>query len=42
MRKLCQSQNLVELRLIANYLENDGIDVQILNEHQAGNPGVPH
>jgi hypothetical protein len=42
MRKLCESPSLVELRLIANYLENEGIKFQILNEHQGGNPGVPH
>ena len=42
MRKLCESPSLVDLRLIANYLESEGIEVEILNEHQGGNPGVPH
>ena len=42
MRKLCESPSLVDLQLIANYLENAGIGVEILNEHQGGNPGVPH
>lgn len=42
MRKLCESPSLVELRLIASYLENEGVRVEILNEHQGGNPGVPH
>lgn len=42
MRKLCESPSLVELRLIASYLESEGIAVEILNEHQGGNPGVPH
>ena len=42
MRKLCESPSLIELRLIANCLENEGIAVDILNEHQGGTPGVPH
>ncbi|MDX1735251.1 MAG: hypothetical protein R3228_12835 [Halioglobus sp.] len=42
MRKLCESPSLVDLRLLANYLELEGVEVQILNEHQGGNPGVPH
>lgn len=42
MRKLCESPSFVELRLKANYLEREGIHVEILNEHQGGNPGVPH
>ncbi len=42
MRKLCESPSLVQLRLIANTLENEGIEVTILNEHQGGSPGVPH
>lgn len=42
MRKLCESPSLVHLQLIANYLENEGIEVEILNEHQGGSPGVPH
>lgn len=42
MRKLCESPSLVELRLIANYLEHAGVETAILNEHQGGNPGVPH
>lgn len=42
MRKLCESPSFVELRLIANFLAREGIEVEILNEHQGGNPGVPH
>jgi hypothetical protein len=42
MHKLFESPSLIELRLIANYLENEGIGIEILNEHQGGNPGVPH
>ena len=42
MRKLCESPSLVDLRLIANYLESEGVELVILNEHQGGNPGVPH
>lgn len=42
MLKLCESPSLVELRLIASFLEHEGVDVEILNEHQGGNPGVPH
>lgn len=42
MRKLYESQSLIELTLIASYLENEGIGTKILNEHQGGNPGVPH
>jgi len=42
MRKLCESPSLVELQLIAGYLEKDGVAVIFLNEHQGGNPGVPH
>jgi len=32
----------VDLRLVAGYLEKEGIGVVTLNEHQGGNPGVPH
>ena len=42
MRKLLQSPSLIEVRLRANFLENEGIAVAIHNEHQAGNPGAPH
>jgi hypothetical protein len=42
MRKLCESPSLVDLGLIAGYLENEGIAVNILNEYQGGSPGVPH
>ena len=42
MRKISESPSLVDLRLLANYLENEGIEVAILNEHQGGSPGVPH
>ncbi|MCB1841475.1 MAG: DUF2007 domain-containing protein [Halioglobus sp.] len=42
MRKLFESPSIVDLRLLANYLEHAGIRVEILNEHQGGSPGVPH
>lgn len=42
MRKLTESPSLIELRLIAGLLENEGVAVRILNEHQGGGPGVPH
>lgn len=42
MRKLASSPSLVDLQLLASHLENQGIAVEILNEHQGGNPGVPH
>tara|TARA_R110002049_G_scaffold12647_6_gene56421 strand:- start:3041 stop:3376 length:336 start_codon:yes stop_codon:yes gene_type:complete len=42
MRKLFESPSIVDLRLLANYLENEGIRLEILNEHQGGSPGVPH
>ena len=42
MLKLCEAPSLLELRLIASYLESEGIEIEILNEHQGGSPVVPH
>ena len=42
VRKLTESPSLVELRLLAGYLEQEGIETTVLNEHQGGTPGVPH
>ncbi|MDZ7783356.1 MAG: DUF2007 domain-containing protein [Halioglobus sp.] len=42
MPKLCESPSLVELQLIADYLEREGVRTEILNEHQGSQPVVPH
>lgn len=35
MRKLLESDNLTQVELIASYLNNQGIELKILNQHQA-------
>ena len=42
MRKLFESPSLVDLRLLADHLEGQGIKTRLLNEHQGGTPVVPH
>ncbi|TLX57296.1 hypothetical protein DN824_11205 [Stutzerimonas nosocomialis] len=34
MRKLLESDSLIQVNLIASYLQSNGITVKILNEHQ--------
>ena len=42
MRKIFESPNLIQVRLVASFLQNEDIHVNLTNQHQAGNPGVPH
>ncbi len=42
MRKLCESSSLLDLQLVADYLQSEKVPVEILNEHQGGSPVVPH
>ena len=42
MRKIFESPELLPVQLVARFLEHEGIHVSLVNEHQAGNPGIPH
>ncbi|TGD76008.1 DUF2007 domain-containing protein [Mangrovimicrobium sediminis] len=42
MRKLLESPSLVNLQLVADYLESAGVRVSMLNEYQGSSAVVPH
>ena len=42
MKKLFSAGSYIEAQLLKAYLEQSGIDVQIVNENSSGVPGSPH
>ena len=42
MQKLFSAGSYIEAQLIRGYLEQAGIEVQIVNENSSGTPGTPH